>query len=289
MVTGDSIITAATFARSAGLIKKEDECISFHYLTDCSDEELLNAIDKYKVFASATSADRERMVRVLSESGKRVIVAGEQMTAPSVALYANASFGDETMTDCDVVVKKSDIENVAEVIYKSRCTRGSLTHASLMGISIGLCEVLVMMFMLMTGNVILPTATTMLTTNLFVVFVSALCVSIFAGVHQKQNDEQMLAMNCVLRGVICALFALASKDMIAFVVLYSILDALLSCASYHNLEKGRWGTRGALVLVVVFIAANIVLGFNGTLVVCALVAAVLNTLLPHINLKGLRK
>ncbi len=289
MVTGDSIITAATFARSAGLIKKENECISFHELTDCSDEDLLAIVDKYKVFASATSADRERMVRILSESGKRVIVAGEQMTAPSVALYANASFGDETMADCDVIVKKSDIENVAEVIYKSRCTRGNLTYASLMGISIGLCEVLVMLFVLMTGAVLLPTAATMLIANLFVVFVSALCVSIFASVHQKQNDTNLLAIICVLRGVICALFALASKDLIAFVVLYSILDALLSCASYYNLEKGRWGTRGVLVLFAVFVAANIVLGFNWVLVVCALVAAVLNTLLPHINLKGLRK
>ncbi|MBQ8540202.1 MAG: cation-transporting P-type ATPase [Clostridia bacterium] len=288
MVTGDHIITAATFARSAGLIKKETECVSFHELTDCSNEELLEAVDKYKVFASATSADRERMVRVLTENGKRVVVAGEQMTAPSVALYANASFGDETMEDCDVIVKKSDIENVAEVIYKSRCTRGNLAYASLLAISTGLCEVLVMLFMLMTGA-LLPTASEMLLTNMFIVFVPALCVSVFAAVHQRQDTQDLLALNCVLRGVICALFALAAKDMIAFVVLYSILDAILACASYNNFEKGRLGIWGILALAVVFIGANVFMGFNGAVVVCALIAAILNALLPHINLKGLRK
>ena len=145
-----------------------------------------------------------------------------------------------------------------------------------------------MLFMLMTGAA-LPTASVMLVTNMFIVFVPALCVTVFASVHQRQDEKQLLALSCVLRGVICALFAIAAKDMIAFVVTYSILDALLSCASYNNLEKGRLGIWGIACLIAAFIAVNVFMGFKGALVVCALIAAILNALLPHINLKGLRK
>ncbi len=289
MVTGDHVITAATFARSAGLIKKEAECISFHEIADCSDEALLEAVDKYKVFASATRADRERLVRVLSENNRNVIVAGEQMTAPSVKLYTNASFGDDEAADCDVTVKKSDIENVAETIYKSRCTRGNLAFASLLAISVGFAEALVMLFMLMTGSYILPTASTMLFTNVFIVFVPCLVVSVFASVHHKLKEDRLFAVRCALQGVICALFALAGKDLIAFMVIYSLLDAARICAMYNNLEKGRWGIWGLLALAAAFVAACIVLKVSLNIVLFAALATLLGTIIPQIKLKGLTR
>ena len=289
MVTGDHIITAAAFAKGAGLIKKETECISFHELTACSDEELLEAIDTYKVFAAATSADRERLVRVLCENGRNVIVAGEQMTAPSVALYANSSFGDETMEDCDVRVKKCDIENVAETIYKARSTRGNLAYASFVAISIGFAEALVMLFMLMCKNTALPSTAIMLCANLFVVFVPALVISVFATVHQKTRQTELLAVRSALWGVVCALFALLAKDMIAFVIFASLFDGARVCAMYKNLEKGRWGIFGLVVLAVAFVASIIVLKPSVYLLLFALLAAAINAVIPYIKLKGLKK
>ncbi len=289
MVTGDHVITAAAFAKGSGLIKKETECISFHELTDCTDEALLEAVDKYKVFASATSMDRERLVRVLCENNRNVIVAGEQMTAPSVKLYANSSFGDDTLADCDVTVKKSDIENVAETIYKSRSTRGNLAYASHLAISVGFAETLMMLFMLMTGSYILPTATIMLLTNMFIVFVPCLVISVFASVHHRLKEEKLFAVRCALQGVICALFALASKDLIAFVVIYALLDAARICAMYNNLEKGRWGIWGLLALVAAFIAACVVLKASLNVILFAVLAAALGAIIPYIKLKGLDK
>ena len=289
MVTGDHIITAAAFAKGAGLIKKETECISFHELTDCSDEMLLEEIDKRKVFASATSADRERLVRVLCENNRNVIVAGEQMTSPSVALYANSSFGDETMEDCDVQVKKCDIENVAEAIYKSRCTRGNLAYASLLAISLGFAEALVLLYMLMCKNTALPSATAMLVTNLFVVFVPALVISVFACVHHRTNQSYLLAVRCALWGVVCALCALWAKDLIAFVVFASVLDAARVCAMYNNLKKGRWGIFGLIVLAAAFVAAVAVIKPSVNVLLLAAFAAAFNACIPYIKLKGLKK
>lgn len=289
MVTGDHRITAAAFARGAGLIKKESECISFHEIADCSDEALIEAADKYKVFASATSYDRERLVRVLSENNRRTLVAGEQMTAPSVALYANASFGDETMEDCDVLVKKSDIENVAEVIYKSRTARGNLAYASLLAISVGFAEALVMIFRLLTGTVILPSAMKMLFINLFIVFVPALAIAVFASVHHRLNEERLLALRCVLQGLICAIFCIAVKSIIPFVVIYSVLEAARICISYNNLEQDRLGAWGIITMAAALVFSVITLEPSVKVIVCALIAVALNGLIPYLKLKGLKK
>lgn len=290
MVTGDHSITAATFAKSAGLIRKESECISFHEIAECSDEELLEKADNYKVFASATSADRERLVRVLSENSRTTIVAGEQMTAPSVALYANASFGDATMEDCDVLVEKCDIAHVAEVVYKSRSTRGNLAYASLLGISVGFAEVLVMLFMLLTGTTLLPSATKMILVNLFVVFVPCLAITTLASVHHRAGDNKLLALKCILQGLVCAIMCLVSQSSIeSFVVFYSTLEAARLCASYNNLEKGRLGLAGVALMAIAFIIELIVLNVSVGAIVCALTAVAVNGILPHIKLKGLKR
>ena len=289
MVTGDHVITAAAFAKGAGLIKKEDECISFHELAECSDEELLAAVDKYKVFSSATGADRERLVRVLSENGHSVIVAGEQMTAPSVKLYANVSFGDDEEKDFDVTVKKCDIENVAEAVYKSRCTRGNLQYASSLAISVGFAEMLVMLFMLMTGSFMLPSAIVMLTANLVIVFVPCMVITLCASVHQRLGEDTLFALRCALCGIICALFALLTKDFIAFMLIYSLVDAARVCAMFNNLEKGRWGIWGIIAAVVAFILVCLVMKPAVNVILLAVLAAFLGALLPYIKLKGLKK
>lgn len=290
MVTGDHIITAAAFAKGAGIIKKESECVSFHELTECSDEELMEAVDRYRVFASATLKDRERLVRVLCENGKVCVVAGEQMTTPSVALYANASFGDETLPESDVTVPKCDIEHVAETIYKARTTRGNLAYASLLAVSVGFAEVLVMLFMLLTGNVILPTATAMLLLNMFIVFVPCLGVSVLASIHHRTNSDALFAIRCVLQGFICALLCLAVKgDVMPFMAVYATLEAARLCASYSNLEKGRLGIAGVAAMALALVGVIIVMKATAGIVACAAVAAMLNGVIPYIKLKGLKR
>ncbi|MBQ8002601.1 MAG: cation-transporting P-type ATPase, partial [Clostridia bacterium] len=290
MVTGDNIITAAAFARGAGIIKKESECISFHELTDCTDEMLMEAAEKYKVFASATLKDRERLVRVLSEHGKNVVVAGEQMTSPSVALYANVAFGDEAMPDCDIIVPKSDIENIAEVIYKSRTTRANLAYASLLAISLGFAEMLVMMFMLLTGAAELPSANVMLSLNMFVVLVPCLAISTLASVHHRAGEDRLFAVKCVLQGMICALFCLVNiEGILPFMAVYAVLEAARLCAGFNNLEKGRFGIAAVAAMAVALVGVIIALKASVGVVVCALVAVALNGALGYINLKGLKR
>lgn len=211
------------------------------------------------------------------------------MTAPSVALYANSSFGDEAMADCDVLVRKSDIENVAEAVYKARCTRGNLAYASRLAVSVGFAEALVMLFMLLTGTAVLPSATVMLMVNIFVVFVPSLVISVFASVHHRVDQKELFAIRCALEGIVCALFALAAQNLIAFVVIYSILDAARVCAMYNNLEKGRWGIRGLATLAGAFVASVLILKVSISVIAFAALAAALNALVPHIKLKGLKK
>ncbi len=289
MVTGDHRITAFSLAKSAGLVRKESECISFHEIGDCSDEELFEYCNRYKVFASATSNDRERLVRALSENKANVLVAGDGMTAPSVSMYAAASFGNESMTDCDVITEKNDVDSISEVIYRSRSARGNLAYASLLAISVGFAEVLCMIYLMLTGG-ILPTVNEMILTNIFVVFVPCLAICTFAGVHHKLGQGRLLAVRCALEGVICALMCIASgEDIVTFAALYAIVNALRICASYNNLEKGRWGIAGSIALLLILAGAVIALSSSVAELLLAVAASAINAALPYIKLKGLNK
>lgn len=300
MITGDHSITAAALARLAGLIKKESECISFRELADCSDEELVEATKKYKVFSSATAEDRERIVRVISEHGYTTAVAGEQMTGASVSLYANASLGNSDKHECDVSVKEENIGSVSEVIFSLRSMRGNMAYASLLAIAVGVAEALTLLWMMFSDKSFSVTSFDMLLLNLFVVFAPCLILSVFARVKHMTKNRKLLGLKCALQAVICALFALLARgNFMMFFVFYSLFDAGRICISFKNLEKGKPGGKGLIaVLIVMFIA---IIGVNLPIfriftnahlvstVTFALLAVIINAVLFSIELKGLGK
>ncbi len=293
MVTGDHTITAAAIARQAGIIKKESECISFREIAGCSDEELCEYLSIYKVFSGATREDRERCARVLTANGAVTAVAGEQMCEHSVAINSSVTIGEGE--DCDVVVKKADMPKIADVIYKARAMRGNLAFASLLAISVGLCEALVLMYMILTGANI-PSSFDMLAVNLFVTFVPCMAVALFASVHCETKNQKLLAAKCILAGFIGAVMAILSGgSIVVFAAFYAVLDSLRICMSFKNLEKGKQGIIGILIcaaaLILAIVCTNMGLGAfktesTMTVLICALIGVIINGVLSQLKLKG---
>ncbi len=294
MVTGDHTITAAAIARQAGIIKKENECISFREIADCSDEELCEFASRYKVFTGATRADRERLVRVLTAKGAVTAVAGEQMCEHSVAINSSVTIG--AGDDCDAKVEKSDMPKVADMVYKARAMRGNLAYASLLAISVGLCETLVLMYMILTGAINIPSSLDMLIVNLFVAFVPCMTVALFASVHCETKNQKLLAVRCMAEGFIAAIAAILSGgSIVAFAAFYATMEAGRICMSFKNLEKGKTGGIGMLicaaVLVILAVCANMGIGViksdkTMTVLLCALAAVIINAVLSQLKLKG---
>lgn len=295
MVTGDLTITAAVLARQAGLIKRESECISFRELADCTDDELIAAANRYKVFTCATREDRERLVKVLGNAGSVTMVAGEQMTEPSVRVGASISIGDKDNPDCDILVEKSDIASVADVLCDAKAIRGNMAYATLLAISVGFAEALMLMYLMFAREAV-PTSFDMLLANLFIMFVPCTIVALFARVQIDTKNQRLMAAKCILRGVIAALMGmLAGGNVITYFVLFAILSAGSMVIEFNNLEKGKSGLWGviatAIVLVITMIAASVGFGaltgeYMASSLVCALLAVVINAVIGNLKLKG---
>ncbi|MGM9552645.1 MAG: HAD-IC family P-type ATPase [Clostridia bacterium] len=298
MVTGDLTITAATLARQAGIIKSEDECISFRELSDATDRELLSACDKYSVFSSASKEDREKLVRVLGANSKTVAVAGDEMSDGGVSIYSSVTFGE----DGDVVTENKDITSVGNVISFVRTIRSNMTCSSFIAVGVGLCEVLVMLYMLFTGIYFnIPTIATLLL-NLFVAFVPCLVVSLFAGGCIKPHSQKNTAYECMLFGFIGALLCLIALSAgsvgtaMMFFVYYAIFEAIRRCAWNGNLEKGKSGLIGVIILGIVAVLVYFVsfLGLFGVFtndnilmaILLAILSCVINGFCEYIKTKG---
>ncbi len=296
MVTGDYEVTASTFARHAALIKKEQDCVNFRELAECSDEELLAACGKYSVFSGATVEDRKRIVKVLSQSGLPVAVAGDEMASHSVGMYANTVFANEKNTG-DVKVEEASIKNVADAVYTARCMRNNIAESTSLVISAGLLEVLVMMYTLFAGKEFLFTTIGMLAVNLFIVLLPCLFTAFFASVKIDTKNRREIGIKCIVRGLIAAVMCiLFDANPMMYFAIFAIFEACRICASYHNLDRNKMGLGAVIGSIVTFIfvlcmAQGEFMGiFTAEKMMMTIVASILavgiNAVISNIKVKG---
>ncbi len=287
MVTGDLTITAAAKAKEAGIIESEEECISFRELSDATDEELLEAIDKYSVFSAAAREDRERLVKILTLHGKKVLVAGEEMSHGSVAIYSSATFGEEG----DIKCEEEDITKVGGVVHFLRTMRSNMTSASFLAISVGFCEVLVLLYMIVSGMLINVSLKEMILLNLFVTLVPCTVTAFFAGSRMKRENEQLVALECMLTGFISALLCLIllnspQANIIGYFACFAIFEALRRIVWSIYLDREAENIIGAIILGVALIAVVITGGIMPVEILLSLIASAINGLLEIVKEKG---
>lgn len=298
-VTGDNEITAAAIAKEAGLAKSEKDCVSFRDLSEASDEEILEAAGKYKVFANASRADRVRLVSVLSKNGGVTAVAGDQMTAQSVKMCANVSFGKEDEGDYDVSLRRANFESVARIIVMCRTMRSNMSAVSSLSVAIGLAEVLLMIFVAVTESVFPFSASAMLVLNLFTTLLPLMALGLFGHTKMRERGRNA-AFRAALHGCIGAIFAIAAagvsfKAALSFFAFYAIFDAAsMNFAKIRRkMDKNDFYLVLSLILcvVIVIIAANNTVGglFGAEGIMLSLlyaaIAALITLVLAHIRLK----
>ena len=126
MITGDNLKTASNVARRIGILRDGTEAISGEELSQMTDEELTENIEKYSVFARVTPADKLRIIKCWQSKCKSVAGTGDSFEdADSLGLAdvgcAIGKYGaDVTKGNADIIISKNRIHSVLKAIRESR-------------------------------------------------------------------------------------------------------------------------------------------------------------------------
>lgn len=126
MITGDNIITAKAIARRIGILNDDTEAITGAELDEMSDEELLQNIEKYSVFARISPEDKLRIINAWQKNGKIVAVTGngtedaDALAAADIGC-AVGNFGtDVAKGNADIIIKNKKFMTVVNAIKEGR-------------------------------------------------------------------------------------------------------------------------------------------------------------------------
>ncbi len=126
MMTGDNIDTAKTIARRIGILQDDSQAISGTELSELTDTELCNQIEKYTVYARISPEDKIRIINAWQKKEKIVAVTGngtEDADALSVADIGCSvgSYGtDIAKGNADVIIENKKFMSVVNSICESR-------------------------------------------------------------------------------------------------------------------------------------------------------------------------
>lgn len=127
MITGDHINTACAVAKELGILEENNQAISGNQLVEMSDEELLNNIESYAVYARVAPEHKVRIVNAWQQKGYVVAMTGDGVNdAPALKSAdigcAMGITGTEVAKGAATMVLSDD--NFATIITSIREGRG---------------------------------------------------------------------------------------------------------------------------------------------------------------------
>ncbi len=159
MITGDNVITAKSIARRIGILENEDAIISGEELATMSDEELLEAVEKYTVYARVTPNDKFRIIKAFRQNGRVVTATGYALKdADSLAEAdigcAIGKFGaDVARGNADIIIGNNRFDSIVCAIKESRGLFDNIKKSVYYLLSCNFAELLVLLFgMLIFGG-----------------------------------------------------------------------------------------------------------------------------------------
>jgi len=107
MITGDSINTASAIAKEVGIIDADDKAIEGKLVDKMTDDELLEAVKHYQVYARITPSAKLRIVEALQSQGYVVAMTGDGVNDAPAIQKADIGIG-MGITGTEVVKKVAD-------------------------------------------------------------------------------------------------------------------------------------------------------------------------------------
>ncbi len=164
MITGDHKDTAVAIAKSLGIIQDASEAIEGAMLEDLTDEELVDAVTRYSVYARVQPEHKTRIVRAWQARGMVVAMTGDGVNdAPSIkAADIGVGMGitgtDVTKGVSDMVLADDNFATIVHAVEEGRKIYDNVHKVVQFQLITNLCEILAVFAASMFGFKILSAA-----------------------------------------------------------------------------------------------------------------------------------
>ncbi len=126
MITGDHAVTAFAIAKELGIASKKTQVITGEQLDKLSDNEFLEKINRYSVFARVSPGHKVRIVKAYQKLGKVVAMTGDGVNdAPSLKI-ADIGVGmgitgtDVTKDVADMIISDDNFATIVVAVEEGR-------------------------------------------------------------------------------------------------------------------------------------------------------------------------
>lgn len=225
MITGDHQDTATAIAKQLDMITSKDQTTTGAALDEMSDEELLNNIEKYSVYARVQPEHKVRIVEAWQKKGKVTAMTGDGVNdAPSIK-KADIGVGmgitgtDVTKNVADMVLADDNFATIVAAVEEGRRIYDNIRKAIQFLLSSNLSEVISIFVATMLGFIVLKPAH-LLWINLITDAFPALALGMEEPASDIMNrpprkkDESIFAgglgFDAVYQGLIVAVLTLAA-------------------------------------------------------------------------------
>lgn len=228
MLTGDNLPTATAIAKEVGICKSEKECINATELNNLTEEELIDAIKKYSVFARVSPENKLQIVKAIQKMGKVVAMTGDGVNdAPAIKL-ANVGIGmgksgtDVTKDVSDIILLDDSFNTITTAISEGRRIYDNVITNILYNLSSNFTEICIILFGMLTGNIIISAIHV-----LYIDLVADTIPSITLAFEGASKDVMKRKPNGLNKRIFTKFFT-------AFLIISVILETLISLFVYYH-------------------------------------------------------
>lgn len=191
MITGDSINTARTIAKSVGIIDTDEGATTGKEIDKLTDDELKEAVKKYNVYARISPSTKLRIVDALQSNGYVVAMTGDGVNDAPAIQKADIGIG-MGITGTEVVKKVADcilvddsFSTIVDGVEEGRRITSNIKKIILYLLAGNIVEVL-LVFISMVLNMEMFTTLQLLWINLVTDSIPAIMLA-----FEKKTEDQM--------------------------------------------------------------------------------------------------
>ena len=163
MITGDSLPTAVSIAKEIGIIESEEEALTGIELDNMNEEELMDAVTKYSVYARVSPMNKLAIVNALKKHDKIVAMTGDGVNDAPALKVANIGVGmgitgtEVSKGVSDIVLADDSFSTIVTAVEEGRRIFDNIRNVLVYLLAGNIAEILIVFIGMMFGfEIFLP-------------------------------------------------------------------------------------------------------------------------------------